>query len=68
MPAVPAAEAGWHLVATEALASAAHVLGQGDRLELLVSGGRGVLTGTYLIGAKGRLAINASLDLLAAGR
>ena len=68
VPAVPAALAGRRLVASDALASAPDVLGPGDRLQLLVSGDKDVLTGTYLVGANGRLAINASLDLQAAGR
>ena len=68
VPAAPAALVGRRPVAADALAAAPDVLGPGDRLQLLVSGDKDVLTGTYIVAANGRLAINAGLDLPAAGR
>ena len=67
-PQAPAAIAGMTPVSAESLVSAPDVLGAGDRLHLLISGDKDVLTHDYVIGANGLLVIPGSVALPAAGR
>lgn len=64
----PEAVRGLNRVAAEALAAGPDLLGPGDRLVLAVSGDKDLLSGTYVIGANGRLVIDGVIDLAAAGR
>lgn len=68
MPEAPAAVAGLTRVAAEAFAATPDLLGPGDRLILTVSGDKDVLTGSYVIGANGKLTIEGVVDITAAGR
>lgn len=68
LPEIPQAVTGLARVAPEALAAAPDLLGPGDRLQLTVSGDKDVLTGSYVIGANGRVVLEGILDLAAAGR
>lgn len=67
-PAPPAAIAGLAPVSADSLVAAPDVLGAGDRLHLLVSGDKDVLTHDYVIGANGLLVIPGTVALPAAGR
>lgn len=68
VPAAPAALAGLARVDAAALNDAPGLIGPGDRLHLTVSGDTSVLTGTYIVSANGRLAIEGIADIAAAGR
>lgn len=50
------------------LADAPDLIGPGDRMKLKVSGDTDVLTGTYVVGANGRLVIEGVAEIQAAGR
>lgn len=67
-PAAPSAIAGLNRVDAFAFASAPDLIGPGDRLKLTVSGDTDVLTGTYMVGANGRLVIEGIADIQVAGQ
>lgn len=68
LPQVPETLSGLTQVAPETLAAAPDLLAPGDRLQLTVSGDKDILTGSYVIGASGRLVLEGILDMNAAGR
>jgi protein involved in polysaccharide export with SLBB domain len=65
---LPAGLAGLTRIDAATLTAAPDLLGPGDRLQLTISGDRDVLTGTYVIGANGRLTLQGIADIAAAGR
>lgn len=68
LPGEPALLAGLVRVAAAVLADAPDLIGPGDRLKLNVSGDTGVLTGTYVVGANGRLVVQGVAEIQAAGQ
>ena len=67
-PDAPALVTGLTRVSASSLADAPDLIGPGDRLKLMVSGDTNVLTGTYVVGSNGRLAILGVAEIQAAGR
>lgn len=67
-PGPPALIDGLVPRAVDSFADAPDVLGAGDRLHLLISGDKDVLTHDYVIGANGRLTLAGTLSIVAAGR
>lgn len=67
-PPAPAAIDGLEPRSVDSFANATDVLGAGDRLHLLISGDKDVLTHDYVIAANGRLTIDETLSIEAAGR
>jgi polysaccharide biosynthesis/export protein len=67
VPRVPDSVTELIRVDPSVLSRAPDLLGPGDRLHLTVSGDTDVLTGTYIIGANGRLVIHGIADVPAAG-
>lgn len=67
-PETPAAVAGMTRIAPEELVATPDLLGPGDRLQLTISGDKDVLTGSYVIGANGRVVLEGVVELEAAGR
>lgn len=68
MPGEPALLASLARVDAAVLADAPDLIGPGDRLKLTVSGDTDVLTGTYVVGANGRLVIEGVAEIQAAGQ
>lgn len=68
LPQAPQIVAGLVRVNASVLADAPDLLGPGDRLALTVSGDTNVLTGSYVVGANGRLVVRGVADIVAAGR
>ena len=67
-PPPPSAIDGLHPRGLDNLVDAPDVLGAGDRLHLLVSGDKDVLSHDYVIEANGRMTIDGRLGIAAAGR
>ncbi|MDZ3830816.1 MAG: polysaccharide biosynthesis/export family protein [Sphingopyxis sp.] len=68
LPPVPAPLSALARVEAGTLAEAPDLLGPGDRLRLAVSGDKNILSGSYVVGANGRLTIDGVADIAAAGR
>lgn len=68
VPGEPAMLASLARVDAAVLANSPDLIGPGDRLKLNVSGDTDVLTGTYVVGANGRLVIQGVAEIQAAGQ